>query len=291
MTAHARQPLPSELRERVLAAAWTARPVGRAVPEPSRISPVTAFSRAAEGLDQTLDGLATPLWRMPVLRGLDVHGLVGHLIGVEHDMQRALSGDPAVADADHVQSTQAAADQQTTRTSEQTRRDWREATDRTLTLLESASDLDRVVGLHRTRLPLGSLLVARAFELWTHDNDIRTAAELALTRPDPPTLTLMTRLAVRLLPYGIHQVDPESAPVDLHLVLTGPGGGTWNIALDDRTDHDRGDVPDVGIVADAFTFCRLVANRIHPEDLHPHLTGVVAHVPRILAGAAALALD
>jgi hypothetical protein len=138
---------------------------------------------------------------------------------------------------------------------------------------------------------LGSLLVARAFELWTHDNDIRAATGLALTRPDPPTLTLMTQLAVRLLPYGVRQVDPEPAPVDLHLVLTGSGGGTWNVALYDRFDHGLSEVPDVGIVADAVTFCRLVASRIHPDDLDPHLTGAVAHVPRILAGAAALALD
>lgn len=291
MTAHARQPLPSELRERVLAAAWTARPVGRPSPEPPRISPVTAFSHAADGLDQTLDGLAAPLWRTPVLRGLDVHGLIGHLIGVEHDMQQALAGNPAVASVDHVQSTQAAAEQETAHTPEQTRLAWRQATDHTLALLEPAADLDRIVGLHRTRLPLGSLLIARAFELWTHDNDIRAAAGLPLTKPDSPTLTLMTQLAVRLLPHGIRQVDSEATPVDLHLVLTGPGGGTWNIALEERTDRHLGDVPDVGIVADAMTFCRLVANRISPEDLGPHLTGAVAHVPRILAGAAALALD
>ena len=44
-------------------------------------------------------------------------------------------------------------------------------------------------------------------------------------------------------------------------------------------------------MAEAVIFCRLVANRIPPEDLDPHVTGAVAHAPRILAGAAALALD
>jgi hypothetical protein len=50
-------------------------------------------------------------------------------------------------------------------------------------------------------------------------------------------------------------------------------------------------VPEVIIVADAVGFCRLVANRIRPTDLDAHVSGAVAHVPHILAGAAALALD
>ena len=32
--------------------------------------------------------------------------------------------------------------------------------------------------MHGMHLPLGALLVVRAFELWTHDNDIRRAAGL-----------------------------------------------------------------------------------------------------------------
>ena len=48
-------------------------------------------------------------WRTPALRGLDIQGLVGHLIGVEDDAHRCLAGDPEVAGVSHVESTQAAA--------------------------------------------------------------------------------------------------------------------------------------------------------------------------------------
>jgi hypothetical protein len=131
----------------------------------------------------------------------------------------------------------------------------------------------------------------RAFELWTHENDIRAAVGLPLRVPDPSTLTLMTELATRLLPHGVARVEDGQVPVDLHLVLTGPGGGTWDIELGQRVGRAAPQVPEVTIVADALGFCRLAANRIRPADLDAHVSGAVAPVPHILAGAAALALD
>jgi len=79
----------------------------------------------------------------------------------------------------------------------------------------------------------------------------------------------MTRLAARLLPHaaartGLHE------PVNVRLVLTGPGGGTWDIAV----GEGQPDPVSVRIIADAAGFCRLVANRITPAGLNPHVTGI-----------------
>ena len=169
-------------------------------------------------------------WRVPALRGLDVQGLVGHLIGVEDDVRRCLSGDPEVAGVSHVESTQPAAARQAGRPAARTRADWRHAAGRTLDLVRAAGDPCAEVAVHGMCLPLSALLVVRAFELWTHDNDIRQATGLPASAPDPSTLALMTRLAARLLPHaaahtGLHE------PVNVRLVLTGPGGGTWDIAV------------------------------------------------------------
>jgi uncharacterized protein (TIGR03083 family) len=291
MSTHAPPPLPPGLRERVLATALAARPAGRAVPAPPEITPIEAFRRAADAFAGLLSTLSDEQWHVRVLRNLDVHGLVGHLAGVECHVQAALAGDPAVADVDHVEATLSAARAQAGRTPDETRRTWRAAADATTALLAATGDLDRVVAVHRIRLPLGSLLVVRAFELWTHENDIRAAVGLPLRVPDPSTLTLMTQLASRLLPHGVARVENGQAPVDLHLVLTGPGGGTWDLELGERAGGDARQVPEVTIVADTLGFCRLVANRIRPADLDAHLSGAVAHAPHILAGAAALALD
>jgi hypothetical protein len=77
--------------------------------------------------------------------------------------------------------------------------------------------------------------------------------------------------------------------VDVHLVLTGPGGGTWDVAVGRRAAGT--DVPEVSIVADTVAFCRLVADRIGPDELGAHLSGATDQAATVFAGAAALALD
>jgi uncharacterized protein (TIGR03083 family) len=281
-------PLPAGLRDRVLAAALEARASGRALPEVPEISPVEAFSRAADAFLGLLTALPAGTWATAVLRDLDVQGLVGHLTGVEGDVQRALDGDPDVAEADHVASTQPAAERAEGRSPADIRGAWRAAVEHTLVLVHG-EDLDAVVPVHGMRLSLGALLVVRAFELWTHENDIRRVAELPASVPDDATLRLMTDLAVRLLPHGVARVTDAVPPANVHLVLTGVGGGTWDVALGSPTDATA--VSDVAIVADAVRFCRLVADRIGPAELGASVTGAPALASTVLTGAAALALD
>jgi hypothetical protein len=142
------------------------------------------------------------------------------------------------------------------------------------------------VALYGLRLPLGALLVVRAFELWTHDNDIRRAVARPPAVPDPATLGLMTDLAARLLPQGAAQAG-LCEPADVHLVLTGPGGGTWDVVVGDGVPGLAG----VGIVTDAVGFCRLVAARVTPGELDACLTGPAGRVTQVLAAASAPALD
>jgi uncharacterized protein (TIGR03083 family) len=277
--------LPAGLRDRVLTASLRARAAGRPVPDAPEISASEAYSRAAEAFYATLCSLSEDDWRTPVLRDLDVQGLVGHLIGVEEDVRRCLSDDPAVADADHVESTQTAANAQAGRPAALTRADWRRSADQILGLVRLADPGTRIA-MHGMRLSLGTLLVVRAFELWTHENDIRRATGRDASVPDASTLRLMTELAARLLPHAAAQAG-LGAPVDVRLVLTGLGGGTWDVTM-------GGDAPAhaaVSIVTDAVGFCRLVANRIAPADLDVHVTGDAGHASTVLAVASTLALD
>ena len=227
--------LPMGLRERVMAASLLARAVGQPVPAVPEISADEAFARAADAFYGLLGALSEQDWKTGALRGLDVQELVGHLTGVEHDTHRALAGDPAVADAEHVESTQGSAVRQAGRSPALTRDEWRRAADLTLELVRAANgDLtadgcaDRIA-VHGIRLPLDDLLVVRAFELWVHDNDIRRAVGLPPSVPDPPVLRLMSDLAARMLPYAAARMGLP--PVDVHLVLTGAGGGTWDVAI------------------------------------------------------------
>jgi len=287
MTAADRDPpvLPAGLRARVLAASLRARVAGRPVPDAPEISATEAFSRAASALHALLRSLSDDDWRTPVLRGLDVQGLVGHLIGVENDTHRALVGDPEVAGADHVESTQVTAVGQAVRPPARTRADWRRAVGRTLDLVRSA-DPGTEVALHGMRLPLYALLVVRAFELWTHENDIRQATGRAASVPDPSTLRLMTELAAHLLPHAAARAG-LARPATVRLVLTGPGGGTWDLPVGAGPSAPAA----VSIVTDAVGFCRLVANRVTPGDLDAHVTGDPAQAAAVLTAATTLALD
>jgi uncharacterized protein (TIGR03083 family) len=288
MTAGERGPVtpPAGLRERVMAASLRERPAGRSIPGVPAISPVEAFSRAADAFYGLLCALDERDWRRHVLRDLDVQGLVGHLIGVEDDMQRAMAGDPQVAQADHVISTQPAADHQAGRLAAATRADWRRAADRTLEQVRDSGDLATVVTVWGIPLPLGAMLIGRAFELWSHENDIRRAAGRPASVPDAPTLRLMADLATSLLPFGAIKTGLPG-PISVRLVLTGPGGGTWDIAI----GPDAPEPAALAIVTDVVGFCRLAANRATPADLDLHVTGDPGQAAGLLAATAALALD
>jgi uncharacterized protein (TIGR03083 family) len=284
-------PLPTALRERVMAASLLARGVGQTVPAVPAISADEAFERAADAFYRLLGTLSQQDWKTEALRGLDVQELVGHLTGVEHDTHRALAGDPAVADAEHVESTQGSAVRQAGRSPAQTLDEWRRAADHTLELVR-APDGDRTadgcagrIAVHGIRLPLDDLLVVRAFELWVHDNDIRRAVGLPPSVPDPPVLRLMSDLAARMLPYAAARMGLP--PADVHLVLTGTGGGTWDVAI----GQEAAGRESLAIVADAVGFCRLAANRVTPAELGSHITGDEGRAVSVLAAATTLALD
>jgi uncharacterized protein (TIGR03083 family) len=279
------QAVPAGLRERVLSASLRARAAGRAEPAPPEISPVEAFSRTADAFHVTLGLLSGGQWETPALRGLDVQGLVGHLTGVEEDVHRCLTGDPEVAVASHIASTQPAADRQAGRPPALTRAEWRRAADHTIELVRTA-DLGAEVAVHGLRVPLGLLLIIRSFELWVHENDIREVVGLPPSAPDASTLSVMTNSAASLLPQvairaGLHD------SVRVHLVLTGPGGGTWDIEVGQSPSAPAA----VTIVADAVGFCRLAANRVTPADLDPYVTGDQDSAAAVLAVASTLALD
>jgi len=116
--------------------------------------------------------------------------------------------------------------------------------------------------------------------------DIRRAVALPPSAPDPSALRLMADAVARLLPQAAARTGLRE-PTSVHLVLTGPGGGTWDIPIGHRPPAPAA----VAIVADVVGFCRLAANRVTPADLDVHITGDPARAADVLTAASALALD
>jgi len=138
------------------------------------------------------------------------------------------------------------------------RQEWRHAAGRTLDLVRTAGGRGEVA-IHGMRLPLDALLVVRAFEVWTHDNDIRRAAGWPASVPDASTMRLMCELAARLLPDAAARAGLRQA-ASVRLVLTGPGGGTWDVAV-----GAGGPGPAAArIVTGAAGFCPLSSARTSP---------------------------
>jgi uncharacterized protein (TIGR03083 family) len=228
------------------------------------------------------------------LRGLDVQGLVGHLIGVERHFSAALGSPGPEAAVDRVSGTDHIARAQSDVSTEQTLSEWRRCAQQSMAMLEalgpSRAGLEGPVSLHGLRMPLSALLFVRTFELWTHDEDIRRATGRSLCEPDEQTLRLLTDRAFELLQVTLARARPEN--ISARVVLTGAGGRTWqNNPGTARTEATRGEELDVRVVMDAVEFCRLVANRADPTALQADVVGRVSAAGVLFSTAASLALD
>jgi uncharacterized protein (TIGR03083 family) len=283
---------PPGLRDRILAGALSSRDAGRPVDPPPGISPQEAFQRTVRAMDALLTDLLDYEWTATALRGLTVQGLIGHLIGVERDFHNTVrgvvSGQPGAGD--HVGSTQGSALEQLGKSPDQTLHEWRQAVAHTVAVLPDSNEADRPappVSMHGLTLPLGDFLVVRAFEMWTHDEDIRRATGRPLCPPDDATLSLMSRLAATLLPYAIAR-SGRSAPGVVRLVLTGRGGGTFTVQVGPLSDG----APDrTRLIMDTVQFCRVVADRLADTDITVDVSGDAELATAALTGARSLALD
>lgn len=281
----------AHIRNRVLDAAISQRAAGYTSYPAETWSGADCFCRVTDALEEVLGRLRPEEWRRPAVRGLTVQQLLGHLIGVETAFTAVLSGDGsgAEASADHVESTQAMALAQTGRDPAATLADWRRARHATMAIA-GGRDRQETVRMHGIAFPLDDFLVVRAFEAWTHTEDIRRATGRLESAPEAGVLSRMTELAVGLLPAGLALVGKPSRRT--RLVLTGPGGGTWDLGPDSTVRRAApGGRPEAKVTVDAVAFCRVVANRSGFEDAAPYVAGDEAVARHLFAGASALALD
>jgi uncharacterized protein (TIGR03083 family) len=268
----AARPAPPRLRQVVLEAARTQR-------RPSMARTLTtAYARQVTLLDQVLDDLAPADWQRADPRHRDLRGMVVHLVRND-SMLAADLGLPVVA----VRATSGTA----------VREAWRAQAEALRQGLSGEIELDRRVRLVSARQPvvrpLRDALVQRAFETWTHLDDVGAAVGRSQPTPPPEQLLRIVDLAVRMLPealkgYGISR--PGKAGL---VVLSGPVCGEWTFPL----GHGRADPGpvEVTIWADSLDFVRLAANR-RAADAFPHeVTGDRALATRVLRTIATLGCD
>jgi uncharacterized protein (TIGR03083 family) len=251
-----------------------ARGRGRSI-DPS--SPTEAYVHQAADTAAAFTSVPDDAWsRQASPYEWSLHGLVAHLLQVERYFERTLGvaqGPAQPGEVDHLQLGAAEIEAELQRPPRETLDDWR-ATVARISARLGELDLDRSVTFHQWPFSLRSLFVARAFELWTHADDTRRALGQGVVAPHAADAAVMSDTSVRSLSLAIHVVSQHVPDGSARVVLTGDGGGTWDLQL------GAGGGELVTIVADVVDYCRLAARRFEPET-----------IPATIDGDRAVALD
>jgi uncharacterized protein (TIGR03083 family) len=134
--------------------------------------------------------------------------------------------------------------------------------------------------------PRESILVARAFETWTHADDIRRALGRELSPPEPDVLHRMANLSVTTMPASLEIVERAHRGKTARVVLTGAGGGDWLIPLG---FSETSEAADLVLTADVVGWCRVASERLAPAALARHVEGDPALADDLLAASSAFA--
>jgi uncharacterized protein (TIGR03083 family) len=272
------------------AAATTPSAIRRLPALPSRqfayrpSSPAEAFNAQLRALRDVLTGLEAADWTsLASPYEWTVHGLVAHLLVVERYMGRVIGRrvePPHPGEGDHLGMDLDIIAAEVTRDPDHTAAEWFAEAHANLQWAEQM-DADTGAEFHGWPFHVGSLMVARTFELWTHADDIRRACGQPMATPSAGDLATMSNVSVTSLPLTAHVVRPDVPDVRARVVLTGDGGGVWDLTL------GRGGDEAVTVIADVVDYCRMAARRIAPEALDIDIEGD-AHIASLLLKAASV---
>jgi uncharacterized protein (TIGR03083 family) len=280
---------PGDLRQRVFA------DVGKR-PRP-QVAPVPApelYALRVAAMADLLDELAGAEWSMPTAPyAWSVLELLGHLTVIEEYTARQFGLTdqlplPAGASStvDHLgMGIETIAEVAAAGATMAVQR-WRAAATRVVDHVSSAAfEPAAPVPLHAWAFDATTALVARAFEIWTHADDIRRATDRSLDVPTPCELRTMSSASVAALPILLAITNgPAFQPV--RVVLTGPGGGTFDLDHATRSDPDGRHL----LVVNVVDYCRLAARRIDAAQLAHHRQGDPDFIDAVLQAAHAIAV-
>jgi uncharacterized protein (TIGR03083 family) len=245
---------PDGLRGQVLAAAASRR---RGPADPF-VDVYLAFS------DAVADVLTPEQYDEPTANGLSAHDLVVHLAAQESLFTQCVGRPtlPAVTEEDIPARTDALIAWFDGAPLADAVAVWRDSV--AVTREWAKADPDAAAVWRGMPMPRNDLLVIRAFESWTHADDLRVALGLPRLEVEGRHLAPMSELAARVLPLALRLADRARPGRTARLVLSGDGGGDWLVPMG---GGEAGDVPDVTLTADVVDWCRLVADRISPDGL------------------------
>lgn len=277
---------PLALRGRALAAALTARPARTSLEGVTAAEPLATFAAFAAELDTVLAELDADDWQAPAHPAYgSVHDLVAHLVGVEEITLGWCGAGPLLAADDHIAATRATVDALAAHPADELAARWRSRVDEVVTAAAAADPAQPVLA-HDIPTDVDGALVLRSFELWSHADDIRRATGRPLPAPDPAAMALLSSRLMRVAGLAVAFRGHELPPGTARFVLTGAGGGTYDVEL-----GPDGDETLTTIVADVVDLCRVAARRLPLDELDVAVDGDAAVADLLLTNVDAFARD
>lgn len=265
---------PETLRESVLAAT-TADPTDAAR---------QLYEAEARRLDVELEALAPARYDVVTPNGLSARSLAIHL-AAQDSLFAQLVGRP-VGEVDLLDiddRTAAMLERYEGRPYGEVLDVWRDAVAQVLTWARGRPSGASPIPWLGLAMSPADVLTARSFENWLHRDDLRRVRGVASEPPPARELGLMAALAMRTLPAGLAATAHARPGRSARIVLTGAGGGTWDLALDPAEEVAA--PPAVTVTASALDWCLLAGERLEAADL-VHTVDGDADLAADLVGAA-----
>ena len=252
---------PAWLRDRVYAVALRQRTPDRAL---------DTYMSLSGKLAGVIDELPEAALDETTANGLTAHDLVVHMAAQESLLAQNL-GVPTIDDLDEeeiVARTHSLLPRFRDRDLAGAVALWRDSVDTNRTW--AVANPDRTAIWRGLGLTRDDTLLVRSFEAWIHSDDLRRASGFPMPPPEPRHLSLMSDLAGRILPLALAVAGREHDGKTARLVLTGEGGGDWLVPMGAGTPSPS---PEVTLTADVVDWCRLVGDRIAPDELRYAVEG------------------
>lgn len=274
--------IPSDLGARIKSAARARRTPGYSIESgETSVDGAVVYEEVSDIVLAALRDLPHEGWAQPVQPyPWSVHDLLSHLLAAERYTAAQL-GVPGVAglpdpeDDDHLTFADPTIATERTRPPADTLADWWEMVSQVRAVARPGTLPERPTSFHGLPMDASALLVLRGFELWIHSEDIARATDTPVAIPSAPAVRSMAELSVATLVPLALRLAPQARASEVRVVLTGAGGGTWNLTPDDGREESL-------LVMDVVDYCRYAARRLGRAELRVDIEGDVELAENLL---------
>ena len=240
----------------------------RALREPRTQTPLEVHREVEGTLVELVGQLPESALDLVTLNGLTVRELVAHLAAMESLLAMWL-GEPTLA-----QVSEEGVEERTAAVIELTR-DWTLSEviglwRRSMAAVRDFAPADGVCSWFGADMPTDLVLVARAFETWTHTDDIRRVLGRALEVPSAAALRTMAAGSMTMVPSALEKSGRTRRGRTARIVLTGAGGGDWTLPMAPTGEIAAADVT---LTLPVVDWCRRFSDRLRAEELDATVLG------------------